>query len=99
MRMELSAWIAQAEGRTQTAIGLMQAAAEVEDTTPKHAVTPGPILPSHELLGDLLMEQKKPARALAEYQESLKRYPRRFNSLLGAARSARACRTTSPRTS
>lgn len=90
LRLELSAWIAHAEGREATAEGLMLAAAGVEDSTPKHAVTPGPTLPSHELLGDLLMEQGKPARALAEYQESLKRSPHRFNSILGAARAARA---------
>jgi cytochrome c-type biogenesis protein CcmH/NrfG len=53
-------------------------------------VTPGPSLPAHELLGDLLMEQKQPVEALAAYTRSLQLYPRRFNGLLGAARAARA---------
>jgi tetratricopeptide (TPR) repeat protein len=53
-------------------------------------VTPGPTLPAHELLADLLMEQKQPADALAAYKRSMELYPRRFNGLLGAARAARA---------
>lgn len=68
----------------------MREAAELEVSTPKHAVTPGPTLPAHELLGDLLLEQKQPAEALAAYKRSLELYPRRFNGLLGAARSAHA---------
>ena len=68
----------------------MREAADLEASTPKHAVTPGPTLPAHQLLGDLLMEQGQPAEALAAYQRSLELYPRRFNGLLGAARAARA---------
>jgi tetratricopeptide (TPR) repeat protein len=68
----------------------MREAAELEDSTPKHAVTPGPTLPARELLGDLLAEQKRPAEALAAYRRSSELYPRRFNTLLGAARAARA---------
>jgi tetratricopeptide (TPR) repeat protein len=68
----------------------MSEAAELEVSTPKHAVTPGPTLPAHELLGDLLMEQKRAGDALAAYKQSLALYPRRFNTLLGAARAARA---------
>jgi tetratricopeptide (TPR) repeat protein len=68
----------------------MREAAELEASTPKHAVTPGPTLPAHEQLGDLLMEQRQPAEALESYERSLAQYPRRFNSLLGAARAARA---------
>lgn len=68
----------------------MRQAAQLEESTPKHAVTPGPTLPAHELLGDLLLEQNQPAEALAAYQRSLELYPRRFNGLLGAARSAHA---------
>ena len=87
---ELNAWLAHVEGRTESSAELMQEAADLETTTPKHAVTPGPTLPAHELLGDLFMEQKNPARALAAYRRSIELYPRRFNSLLGAARAARA---------
>jgi tetratricopeptide (TPR) repeat protein len=47
-------------------------------------------LPASEQLGDLLIELKRPAEALAAYKRSLESYPRRFNSLLGAARAAHA---------
>jgi tetratricopeptide (TPR) repeat protein len=68
----------------------MREAAELERATPKYAVTPGPTLPAYELLGDLFMEQGRPVDALAAYKRSLSLYPRRFNSLLGAARAAQA---------
>jgi tetratricopeptide (TPR) repeat protein len=90
LRLELSAWVAHVEQQGESSVALMREAADLEDSTPKHAVTPGPSLPAHELLGDLLMEQKQPVEALAAYTRSLQLYPRRFNGLLGAARAARA---------
>jgi tetratricopeptide (TPR) repeat protein len=88
--LEARAWLAHAEGDAKSSVALMREAAELETATPKHAVTPGPTLPGYELLGDLFLEQAKPTEALAMYRRSLELYPRRFNSLLGAARAARA---------
>jgi hypothetical protein len=51
-------------------------------------VTPGAILPAAELLGDLLLELKRPKEALAAYEGSLAEAPKRYNSLAGAARAA-----------
>ncbi len=90
LRLEVEAWLAHAGGQGDSAVALMQEAAELEVSTPKPAVTPGPTLPAHELLGDLLMELGRPAEALSAYQRALELYPRRFNGLLGAARAARA---------
>lgn len=90
LRLELNAWVAHVEGRRESSVAMMREAAELEASTPKHAVTPGPTLPAHEQLGDLLMEQDLPGEALAAYQQSMALYPRRFNGLLGAARAARA---------
>ena len=90
LHLELDAWIAHADGKQDASVSLMEEAVALEESTPKHAVTPGPTLPARELLGDLLMEQNQPARALTAYQRSLELYPKRFNSLLGAARAARA---------
>jgi tetratricopeptide (TPR) repeat protein len=90
LRLELDAWQAHVKRQTQASVSLMREAAELEVSTPKHAVTPGPTLPAHELLGDLLMQQKQPQEALAAYKRSLELYPKRFNGLLGAARAARA---------
>lgn len=89
-RLATNAWIAQAEHNTDSSLTLMRQATELEVSTPKHPVTPAPTLPACELLGDLLLEQKQPAQALLAYQRSLESYPQRFNSLLGAARAARA---------
>ena len=83
LRLEVEAWTEQLEGRPDAAIDRMQEAAELETSTPKHAVTPAPTLPAHELLGDLWMAQGQPARALEAYRRSLEIYPNRFNSLRG----------------
>jgi tetratricopeptide (TPR) repeat protein len=90
LRLELDAWIAHGAGQRAAGIALMRQAAELEASTPKHAVTPGPTLPAHEQLGDLLLAQEQPAAALAAYKRAMELYPKRFNSLLGAARAARA---------
>ena len=90
LRLELSAWLAHVEGQRQSSVALLREASDLEASTPKHAVTPGPTLPAHELLGDLLMERKQPAEALVAYKRSMELYPRRLNGLLGAARAARA---------
>jgi tetratricopeptide (TPR) repeat protein len=89
LRVELSAWSAHKLGEPTQAINLMREAAELEASTPKHAVTPGPTLPALEMLGDLFMQQNDAASALSAYEGSLKAYPRRFNSLLGAAKASR----------
>jgi hypothetical protein len=88
--LELKAWTAHAQGQKESGARLMREAADLENSTPKQPVTPGPTLPANELLGDLLMEQNQTAAALASYQRSMELYPRRFNSVLGAARAARA---------
>ncbi|MGQ0429021.1 MAG: tetratricopeptide repeat protein [Gammaproteobacteria bacterium] len=90
LRLEVEAWIAQDEGNAAKAIERLQAAADLETSTPKHAVTPGPTLPAYELLGDMWMAQKQPDKALAAYRRSLELYPNRANSLRGAARAEQA---------
>lgn len=90
LRLELGGWLAHVEGQNAASVALLQEAAELETSTPKHAVTPGPTLPAYELLGDLLMEQKAPAEALVAYRSSMELYAKRFNSVLGAARAAHA---------
>jgi tetratricopeptide (TPR) repeat protein len=88
LRLAVEGWSAQAQGESERARELLTQAATLEAATPKHAVTPGPTLPAEEQLGDLLMQQDRDAEALAAYDRSLKAYPERFNSLLGAARAA-----------
>jgi tetratricopeptide (TPR) repeat protein len=90
LRLAVEGWRAQGQGDAGRARDLITQAAALEAATPKHPVTPGPTLPAEEQLGDLLMQQDRPAEALAAYDRALKAYPERFNSLLGAARAARA---------
>ena len=87
-RKAAAAWLAHADGRNDEALQLMRAAADLEDTTEKHPVTPGAILPAREMLGDLMDELSQSAQALKEYETVLQDSPNRFNSLYGAARSA-----------
>jgi tetratricopeptide (TPR) repeat protein len=82
-----SGWLAHAEGRHEESLRLMRAAADLDDATEKHPVTPGTILPAREQLGELLLELKQ-AAALQEFETSLRSAPNRFNGLYGAARAA-----------
>jgi len=88
MRLAAAAWVAYGEGRKDDAVKTARSAADLEDKTGKHAVTPGAPLPARELLGDMLLEMGRPEEALAEYQASLNETPNRFNGLSGAARAA-----------
>jgi tetratricopeptide (TPR) repeat protein len=87
-RLAATAWLTFTEGRKDEALDVARAAAELEERTGKHPVTPGPPLPARELLGDMLLEMNRPAEALAAYEVSLRAAPNRFNSLYGAARAA-----------
>jgi Tfp pilus assembly protein PilF len=86
----VNAWIALAEKRNDEAVQLMRAAAEAEEASDKHPVTPGNVVPSRELLGEMLLTLKRPKEALAEFERSLKRDPNRFRGIYGAARAAEA---------
>jgi tetratricopeptide (TPR) repeat protein len=88
-RREVSAWLAFAEGDPQGALAGMRAAAELEDGTEKNAITPGPLTPARELLGDLLLELKRPSEALKEFEATLTKEPNRFRTLYGAAEAAK----------
>jgi len=86
----IESWIAKAEGDNARALQLARAAAKHEDSSEKHVVSPGPMIPARELLGDLLMELGQPATALKEYEASIGKEPNRFRGLYGAARAAEA---------
>jgi hypothetical protein len=88
--LEARAALGLAEGRRDGAVASMREATTREDATEKSAVTPGPLVPAHELLGDMLMELEQPADALAEYRKSMIKEPNRFRSLYGAMKASRA---------
>jgi hypothetical protein len=83
-----SAWAALAEGRRDEALELMREAADKESASEKASISPGPILPARELLGDMLLELGQPDRALKEYEASQQREPNRFRGWYGAATAA-----------
>jgi hypothetical protein len=54
-RRAAAAWLARAEKKDQEALSLMRSSADLEDSTDKHPVTPGSVLPAREQLADLLL--------------------------------------------
>ena len=87
-QLEVTAWAAFAAGEKRTALRQMKSAAELEDGTEKSAVTPGPLTPARELLAEMLLQMREPARALEQFEATLKKEPQRFRSLYGAAHAA-----------
>ena len=89
-RITTAAWIAKSKGTPDDALRLMRAAADLEDRNEKHIVTPGRVLPARELLAEMLLELKRPADALKEFELSHTREPNRFRGIAGAAAAAEA---------
>jgi hypothetical protein len=87
-QVAVGAWAALAAGKKEEALRQMKSAAELEDGTEKSAVTPGPLAPARELLGDMLLEMNESAQAFEQFEATLKKEPGRFRALYGAARAA-----------
>ena len=87
-RRVAAAWVMFAEGRREEAMQALRAAADAEDATDKAAITPGPLAPARELLGDMLLEAGKPKEALVAFETTMKKEPNRFRGAYGAARAA-----------
>jgi len=86
-RVALS-WVAYAEGKKDEGIKQLQAAADAEDATDKSAISPGPLAPARELLGDMLLDAGRPKEALVAFEATTKKEPNRFRGLYGAGRAA-----------
>jgi hypothetical protein len=87
-RQVATAWVLYAEGKRDDALNAMSAAADAEDKTEKHPVTPGVPKPARELYGVMLLESGKPAEALAAFEATLKKEPNRLGATAGAAKAA-----------
>jgi tetratricopeptide (TPR) repeat protein len=79
-----------AQGKYDEALKAMSAAADAEDKTDKHPVTPGPLAPARELYGAMLLDRGMAKEALAAYEAVLKKEPNRLAAYAGAAKSAKA---------
>jgi len=86
--LTVAAWSALAAGKEADALRQMKSAAELEDGTDKSALTPGPLSPTRELLGEMLLQMNDPTKALEQFEATLKQEPRRFRSVYGAAHAA-----------
>jgi hypothetical protein len=86
--LAVRAWAALADGKNDDALHQINTAAELEDATEKSAVTPGPLAPARELLGEMLLQTNQPAQALEQFEAALKNEPGRFRALYGAAHAA-----------
>ena len=85
-----SAWRARAEGKTDEALRLMRAAADLEDSSEKHVAMENRLYPMRELLGDMLLESGQTSAALQAYETSLHAAPNRLRGFYGAAKAAKA---------
>jgi tetratricopeptide (TPR) repeat protein len=85
---EAQAWRSAAKGESDAAVQSLRAAADQEDALEKLPVTPGPIVPAREQLGELLLNLKRPQEALQEFQTALLSAPRRRGALVGAMTAA-----------
>ena len=83
-----SAVVLFAEGKRDDALKAMSAAADAEDKTEKHPVTPGVPKPARECYGVLLLESGMAREALAAFEATLKKEPNRLGAYVGAAKAA-----------
>jgi tetratricopeptide (TPR) repeat protein len=87
-RQVAAAWVLAAEGKHDEALRAMSAAADAEDRTEKHPVTPGPLAPARELYGVMLLERGMAKEALVAFETTKAKEPNRFHGYAGAAQAA-----------
>ncbi len=86
----VTAWTQLAAGHNDQALQTMSAAADAEDKSEKHPVTPGQLTPARELYGAMLLQAGKPADALTAFEATMHKEPNRLDAMLGAANAAAA---------
>ena len=91
-RQVAAAWVLHAEGKYDEALKAMSAAADAEDKTEKHVVTPGPLAPARELYGFMLLDRGMTKEALAAFEATKAKEPNRFQGFAGAAAGSRQAR-------
>jgi hypothetical protein len=82
-------WRYAAAGDSKAAMASMTVAAEKEDELEKLPLTPGPIVPAREQLGELLLKYGRPADALRAFDSTLALAPGRLSALRGKAEAVR----------
>ena len=87
-RQIATAWVLYAEGKRDEALAAMSAAADAEDKTEKHPVTPGVPKPAREFYAGMLLESGMAKEALVAFEATLKKEPNRLDAYVGAAKAA-----------
>ena len=87
-RVAAEGWVAFGRGQRDGGLAMLREAAEREGRTDKHPVTPGPLVPAREQLGEMLLLMQRPAEAQREFEAVQQTEPRRFRAVAGAARAA-----------
>lgn len=88
VRKQVEGLVLLEEKRPAEALAALKESTALEDASPLSFGPPYPIKPTHELLGEVLLQLDRPAEARSEFEKALERAPRRALSLLGLARSA-----------
>jgi tetratricopeptide (TPR) repeat protein len=88
-RLAAGAWVDLLAADTTAALRAAASAADLDDATAKHPVTPGAVLPARELYGDLLAAVGRRSEAVAAYQQTLARQPGRARAAAALARMRR----------
>jgi hypothetical protein len=71
-------------GQVDAGLAGLRQAADKEDASEKHVVTPGPLLPAREILAAALLERGDAAGAFAEFEAVLRKEPNRLRAMAGA---------------
>jgi tetratricopeptide (TPR) repeat protein len=90
LRLQLEAVLWVDGNRLDAAVLNVRKAARLEDGLPLEFGPPDIVKPSHELLGELLLEMGRPTEAVRAFEAALRLAPRRSLSLLGLSRAAEA---------
>jgi hypothetical protein len=85
---EADAWRLAADSHAEKAVQELRQAADEEDEVEKLPVTPGPIVPAREQLGELFLALNRPQEALHEFRAALVATPGRRGALTGAIQAA-----------
>jgi tetratricopeptide (TPR) repeat protein len=85
---EAKAWRLAAMGSAAESARLLRQAADEEDAVEKLPLTPGPVVPAREQLGELLLQQNQPEQALREFRAALVLAPGRRGALQGGVEAA-----------
>jgi tetratricopeptide (TPR) repeat protein len=85
---EAEAWTLFSEGKREDAVARLRSMSKFERDHPMYYADILP-RPTGEMLGDMLMQMKRPDEALLAYKDSLELAPNRYDSLVGASKAAK----------